>query len=86
MSRAELSRVHQYLRKGFPVKLSLWQITAYSKIAADFVDADGILLHNDRIIILLSMSESTLRLVHDRHLDVKKTKSFHARPCGGGRA
>ena len=72
----ELSRVRQYLRDGFPVKLSSWQITAYTKIAADIIDADGILLHNDRIIVPLSMRESMLRLVHEGHLGVEKTKSF----------
>jgi len=49
----ELSQVHQYLREGFTVKSSSWQITAYSKIAADIVNANGILLHNDRIIVPL---------------------------------
>jgi len=36
----ELSRVRQYLRDGFPEKSSSWQITAYSKIATDIIDAD----------------------------------------------
>jgi len=72
----ELSRVRQYLREGFPVKSSSWQITAYSKIASDIIDADGILLHADRIIVPLSMRESMLRLVHEGHLGVEKTKSF----------
>jgi RNase H-like domain found in reverse transcriptase/Reverse transcriptase (RNA-dependent DNA polymerase)/Integrase zinc binding domain/Retroviral aspartyl protease len=72
----ELSRVRQYLREGFPVKSSSWQMTAYSKIASDIIDADGILLHNDRIIVPVSLRESMLKLVHEGHLGVEKSKSF----------
>jgi len=49
---------------------------AYSKITADMIDADGILLHNDRIIVPLSMRESMLHLVHEGHLGIEKTKAF----------
>ena len=72
----ELSRVRQYLLEGFLVKSSSWQITAYKKIASDIVDADRILLHNDRIIVPLSVRQSMLQLVHERHLGIEKTKSF----------
>ena len=72
----ELSRLREHLRDGFPVKSSSWQITAYSKIAPDIIDADGILLHNDRIIVPLSMRDAMLRLVHEGHLGIEKTKSF----------
>jgi len=70
----ELSRVRQHLREGFPAKSSSWQITAYSKIASDIVDAGGILLHQNRI--LLSMRESMLRQLYEGHLGIEKTKSF----------
>jgi len=72
----ELSRLRECLRDGFPVKSSSWQITAYSKIAPDIIDADGILLHKDRIIVPLSMRDAMLRLVHEGHLGIEKTKSF----------
>jgi len=69
----ELSLLRQYLREGFPVKSLSWQITAYGKIAPDIIDADGISVHNDRIIVPLSMRESMLRLVREGHLGVEKT-------------
>ena len=40
------------------------------------IDADGILLHNDCIIVPLSMRETMLRLVHEGHLGIEKTKAF----------
>jgi len=81
----ELSKVRQYLRDGFPVKSSSWQITAYSKIASDIIDAVGILLHDDRIIVPLLMRDSMLRLVHEGHLGIEKRKSF-ARQAFDGQA
>jgi len=78
MNSAQKLQLVQSCRESavFPVKSSSWQITAYKKIASDTVDADGVLLHNDRIIVPLSMRESMLQLVHERHLGIEKTKSF----------
>ena len=79
----ELSRVLQHLREGFPAKSSSWQITVYSKIASDIIDADGILLHQNRIIVPLSIRKRCCGCSTKVISASRRRSPSHAKPSGG---
>jgi hypothetical protein len=51
-------------------------LAVYRKVAADIIDADGVLLKDGRILISISMRPAMLALLHEGHLGMEKLKAF----------
>jgi hypothetical protein len=71
-----LSRLRTFLRDGFPDKSPSWELAAYRHVSTNIIDADGLLLMDNKIIIPVDMRQAMLALIHERHLGVEKSKAL----------
>jgi hypothetical protein len=71
-----LSRLTTFLRDRFPDKSSSWELAAYRHVSTNIIDADGLLLMDNKIIIPVDMRPAKLALIHEGHLGVEKSKAL----------
>jgi hypothetical protein len=71
-----LSRLRTFLRDGFPDKSPSWELAAYRHVSTNIIDADGLLLMDNKIIIPLDMRPAMLALIHEGHLGVEKSRAL----------
>ena len=75
---ATLTKLHALIVNGFPLdtlSLSL-ELKAYQKLVADMHEVDGVLVHNNKVIIPLSLCLKMLSIISEGHLGIKKCKSL----------
>lgn len=74
----EIQLLREYLHNGFPgdnSKLS-GNLRQYRALASDLYEQDGLILHNNRIVIPSGMQKDILFRIHEGHLGMDKCKAL----------
>ena len=74
----EIQILREYLRNGFPddnSKLS-GNLRQHRALAADLYEQDGLILHNNRIVIPSGLRKDILFRIHEGHLGMDKCKAL----------
>jgi hypothetical protein len=71
-----LTHLRTFLRDGFPDKSPSWELAAYRHVSTNIIDADGLLLMDNKIIIPVDMRPAMLALIHEGHLGVEQSKAL----------
>ena len=74
---ATLTELRALIANGFPSETSSLssELKAYQKLMADMHEIDGVLVHNNLIILLL-LRPKMLGIIHEGHLGMEKYKSL----------
>ena len=72
---ATLTELCALIVNGFPSSLSS-ELKAYQKLVADMHKVDCVLVHNNKVIIPLSLHSKMLSVIHEGHLGIEKCKSL----------
>ena len=75
---ATLTKLRALIVNGFSSDtLSLSsELMAYQKFVADMHEVDGVLAHNNKAIIQLSLRPKMLSIIHEGHIGIEKCKSL----------
>ena len=73
---ATLTELHALIANGFPSETSSLssELKAYQKLVADMHEVDGLLVHNNKVIIPLSLRPKMLSIIHEGYLRMEKCK------------
>jgi len=74
----EMQLLREYLHNGFPgdnSKLS-GNLRQYRALASDLYEQDGLILHNNRIVIPSVMQKDIMFRIHESHLEMEKCKAL----------
>ena len=77
-SDATLTELRALIAYGFPSDTSSLssELKAYQKLVADMHEVDGLLVHNNKVILLLSLRLKMLNIIHENHSGIEKCKSL----------
>ena len=70
------SQLHELIQHGFPGDISSLPQTVrcYYSIVHNVHEMDGVLLHKNKVIILIVLKTKMLTMIHEGHLRQKKCK------------
>ena len=75
---ATLTELRALIANGFLSETSSLssELKAYQKLVTDMHEVDGVLVHNNKVIISLSLRPKMLSIIHEGHLGMEKCKSL----------